>query len=247
MFKDRQKILPVCRQIHPDALIVAGGGVVTYMPDTMMKLQSEIDIVVIGEGETVFYDLISAYLNKKPFSDVSGIYYRENGEVKISKNREVIQDLDSIPFPDWKKIDFDRYKNIMGQAPVLRKMAPITTTRGCPYSCTYCHDLFQKRFRVRSAKHLVDELEVLHDLGVHDISIIDDIFNLYPQRVIDIFNLIIKKNLKFRFYYSNGLRGDRMTHEVIDAMVEGGSILFTYALESGSRRIQKLVKKQLRF
>ena len=82
---------------------------------------------------------------------------------------------------------------------------------------------------------------------MHDISIIDDIFNLYPKRVIDIFNLIIKKNLKFRFYYSNGLRGDRMTHEVIDAMVEGGSILFTYALESGSRRIQKLVKKQLRF
>ena len=48
-------------------------------------------------------------------------------------------------------------------------MAPITTTRGCPYSCTYCHDLFQKRFRVRSAKHLVDELEVLHDLGVLDL------------------------------------------------------------------------------
>ena len=64
---------------------------------------------------------------------------------------------------------------------------------------------------------------------------------------IEIFNLIIQKNLKLRFYYPNGLRGDRMTHEAIDSMVEGGSILFTYALESGSRRIQKLVKKELRF
>jgi len=87
----------------------------------------------------------------------------------------------------------------------------------------------------------------LNDLGVHDISVIDDIFNLYPERVIEIFNLIIQKNLKLRFYYPNGLRGDRMTHEAIDSMVEGGSILFTYALESGSRRIQKLVKKELRF
>ena len=237
----------VAKKLPNKPLVIGGGPYSSAAPKETMDVDKFMDIVVVGEGETVFYDLISAYLNKKSFSDVSGIYYRENGEVKISKNREVIQDLDSIPFPDWKKIDFDRYKNIMGQAPVLRKMAPITTTRGCPYSCTYCHDLFQKRFRVRSAKHLVDELEVLHDLGVHDISIIDDIFNLYPERVIDIFNLIIKKNLKFRFYYSNGLRGDRMTHEVIDAMVEGGSILFTYALESGSRRIQKLVKKQLRF
>ncbi len=237
----------VAKKLPNKPLVIGGGPYPSAAPKETMEVDKFMDIVVVGEGETVFYDLISAYLNKKPFSDVSGIYYRENGEAKISKNREVIQDLDSIPFPDWKKIDFDRYKNIMGQAPVLRKMAPITTTRGCPYSCTYCHDLFQKRFRVRSAEHLVEELEVLHDLGVHDISIIDDIFNLYPKRVIDIFNLIIKKNLKFRFYYSNGLRGDRMTHEVIDAMVEGGSILFTYALESGSRRIQKLVKKQLRF
>ena len=87
----------------------------------------------------------------------------------------------------------------------------------------------------------------MNDLGVHDISVIDDIFNLYPERVIEIFNLIIQKNLKLRFYYPNGLRGDRMTHEAIDSMVEGGNILFTYALESGSRRIQKLVKKELRF
>ena len=237
----------IAKQLPNKPLVIGGGPYPSAAPQETMEKDEYLDIVVVGEGETVFYDLISAYHNKKSFADVPGIYYRQNGEVKQSKTRDPIQDLDSIPFPDWVKIDFDRYKNIMGQAPVLRKMAPITTTRGCPYSCTYCHDLFQKRFRVRSAQNIVEELEVLHDLGVHDISVIDDIFNLYPKRVIEIFNLIIQKNLKFRFYYPNGLRGDRMTHEVIDAMVEGGSILFTYALESGSRRIQKLVKKQLRF
>jgi radical SAM superfamily enzyme YgiQ (UPF0313 family) len=235
------------KQLPNQPLVIGGGPYPSAAPQQTMEVDECLDIVVVGEGEAVFYDLISAYLNKEPLTDVPGIYYRKNGEVKQSKARDVIQDLDSIPFPDWPKIKFDRYSNIMGQAPVLRKVAPILTTRGCPYACTYCHDLFQKRFRVRSAEHIVAELEVLHDMGVHDISVIDDIFNLYPKRVIDIFNLIIQKNLKLRFYYSNGLRGDRMTHEVIDAMVDGGSILFTYALESGSRRIQKLVKKALRF
>ena len=212
-----------------------------------MERDDHLDIVVVGEGEEVFYDLVAAYHNKKPLADVPSIYHRENGEIKQSGTRDVIQDLDSIPIPDWSLIDFNRYEKMMGQTPVFRKVAPISTTRGCPYACTYCHELFQKRFRVRSAQNIVEELEILNDLGVHDISVIDDIFNLYPERVIEIFNLIIQKNLKLRFYYPNGLRGDRMTHETIDSMVEGGSILFSYALESGSRRIQKLVKKELRF
>jgi len=235
------------KQLPNNPLVIGGGPYPSAEPEKTLERDDHLDIVVVGEGEEVFYDLIAAYYNKKPLVDVPGIYYRKNGEVKQSETRDVIQDLDSIPIPDWTLVDFDRYKNVMGQAPVFRKMAPILTTRGCPYACTYCHELFQKRFRVRSAQHIVEELGVLSDLGVHDISVIDDIFNLYPERVIEIFNLIIQKNMKLRFFYPNGLRGDRMTCEAIDAMVEGGSILFTYALESGSQRIQKLVRKELRF
>ena len=237
----------IAKKFSKNTLVIGGGPYPSAEPEKTLERDDHLDIVVVGEGEEVFYDLIAAYYNKKPLADVPGIYHRKNGEVKQSETRDVIQDLDSIPIPDWTLVNFDRYESMMGQAPVFRKMAPILTTRGCPYACTYCHELFQKRFRVRSPQHIVEELEILSDLGVYDISVIDDIFNLYPERVIEIFNLIIQKNLKLRFYYPNGLRGDRMTHEAIDSMVEGGSILFTYALESGSRRIQKLVKKELRF
>ena len=237
----------MAKKLPNTPLVIGGGPYPSAEPEKVMERDEHLDIVVVGEGEEVFYDLIAAYHNQKPLADVPGIYHRENGEIKQSETRDVIQDLDSIPIPDWSLIDFNRYEKMMGQAPVFRKMAPILTTRGCPYACTYCHELFQKRFRVRSAQNIVDELEILNALGVHDISVIDDIFNLYPERVIDIFNRIIQKNLKMRYYYPNGLRGDRMTHEAIDSMVEGGSIMFSYALESGSRRIQKLVKKELRF
>tara|TARA_B100000315_G_scaffold119661_1_gene109591 strand:- start:318 stop:1718 length:1401 start_codon:yes stop_codon:yes gene_type:complete len=237
----------MAKQLPKKPLVIGGGPYPSSIPYKILAKDEHLDIVVVGEGEEILYDLVSAYYYKNAFIDVPGIFYRQNDEIKQSGTRDVMVDLDSISFPDWTLIDFDRYKDEMGQAPVLRKLAPILTTRGCPYACTYCHELFQKRFRTRSAKHIVEELEILHDLGVQDISVIDDIFNLYPERVIEIFNLIIQKNLKLRFYYPNGLRGDRMTHEAIDAMVDGGSILFTYALESGSKRIQKLCKKQLNF
>jgi radical SAM superfamily enzyme YgiQ (UPF0313 family) len=228
-------------------LTIGGGPYPSAAPTPTLEKDPHLDIVVIGEGEAIFLDLVEAFHESGDLTSVAGIQYRGASGVESSLPRGVIQDLDTVPFPDWTLIDLHRYGDIMGQAPVLRPTAPVVTSRGCPYACTYCHELFQKRFRVRSPKHLVEELVVLSDLGVHDISIIDDIFNLYPERVIEIFNLIAQKNLKLNFYYPNGLRGDRMTHEVIDAMVEGGSVLFTYALESGSARIQKFMKKRLRF
>ncbi|SVD57821.1 uncharacterized protein METZ01_LOCUS410675, partial [marine metagenome] len=167
----------MAKKLPNNPLVIGGGPYPSAEPEKVMERDDHLDIVVVGEGEEVFYDLIAAYHNQKPLADVPGIYHRENGEIKQSETRDVIQDLDSIPIPDWSLIDFNRYEKMMGQAPVFRKMAPILTTRGCPYACTYCHELFQKRFRVRSAQNIVEELVILNDLGVHDISVIDDIFN----------------------------------------------------------------------
>jgi len=240
-------ITRMAKELASPALTIGGGPYASAAPIQTLEKDPWLDLVVVGEGEATLVDLLEAFQAGRDLTAVPGVHYRELGTVRTSAARALITDLDTIPHPDWRSIDLRRYENLLGQAPVRRRLAPVMTTRGCPYRCTYCHELFQKRFRVRSAQHLVEELKLLADLGVEDISIIDDIFNLYPERVIEIFNLIIRENLKFRFYYPNGLRGDRMTHEVIDAMVEGGSVLFTYALESGSKRIQHYMKKLLHF
>ena len=240
-------ITRMAKELASPALTIGGGPYPSAAPIQTLERDPSLDLVVVGEGEATLVDLLEAFRAGSDLTAVPGVHYRDGGDVRASTPRAVIAELDVIPHPDWRSIDLRRYENLLGQAPIRRRLAPVMTTRGCPYRCTYCHELFQKRFRVRSPQHLVEELKVLADLGVEDVSIIDDIFNLYPERVIEIFNLIARENLKFRFYYPNGLRGDRMTHEVIDAMVEGGSVLFTYALESGSQRIQHYMKKLLRF
>ncbi|NIR25515.1 MAG: radical SAM protein, partial [candidate division Zixibacteria bacterium] len=89
------------------------------------------------------------------------------------------------------------------------------------------------------------EIQLLHDLGIRDINIIDDNFNFDNKRAVTIFNEIEKRNLGMRFYFGNGVRGDRLPKDVLDAMVSGGTIYMVYALETGSERMQKYIKKGL--
>ena len=108
-YQDIKNILPLCRQIHPDALIVAGGGFVTYMPDKMLRLRPEIDIIVIGEGEETWKDLLKA-APKKDFSGVKGIAYRnEEGEVIFTEPRPLISDFDTLPYPAYDLMEIDTY------------------------------------------------------------------------------------------------------------------------------------------
>ena len=86
-YKDIKQILPICRQIHPDALIVAGGGFVTYMPDKMLRLRPEIDIIAIGEAEETWADLLKE-AQRGDYTKVKGIAYRDcNGKIMFTGPR----------------------------------------------------------------------------------------------------------------------------------------------------------------
>jgi anaerobic magnesium-protoporphyrin IX monomethyl ester cyclase len=226
-------------------LVIAGGPYVTAEGPRVMQSDQFLDLVAIGEGEATFVDIVTAFQSDGAITGIPGTLYRNNGDVAYGPPRALVADLDDLPIPDWSVIDFSKYSTILTQAPVLRKCAPVMTSRGCPYSCTYCHKLFQKKTRLRSPEHVVDELQLLKSMGVNDISIIDDIFNIDGQRVREIFDLVSKRNLGQRFYYANGLRADLLPDDVIDAMVDGGSVLFTLALESANQRVQRLCKKNL--
>ena len=176
-------------------LVIAGGPYVTAEGPRVMKSDQFLDLVALGEGEATFVDIVTAFHSDRPITGIPGTLYRSNDDVVNGPARAPIADLDDIPIPDWSVIDFSKYSTMLNQAPVLRKCAPVMTSRGCPYSCTYCHKLFQKKTRLRSPEHVVNELQLLKSMGVNDISIIDDIFNLNGQRVREIFDLVSKRNL----------------------------------------------------
>ena len=91
------------------------------------------------------------------------------------------------------------------------------STRGCPYSCTYCHVIFGKKTRYRSPESVVDEIKTLiKEQNITDLFFTDDIFNINKKRATKIFDLIIAEKIKIRIHFPNGLRGDIMDEAFID-------------------------------
>jgi non-ribosomal peptide synthetase component F/acyl carrier protein len=162
----------------------------------------------------------------------------------LSPKRPQIRDFDSLPFPDRTLVDYSKYHCHIGIAPVKRSVS-MQTTRGCPYSCLYCHKIWPKSHISRSDENVYEEIRINYEAGIRDFVFIDDVFNLDKKKSGKLLENIIRDNLDVRLYYPNGLRADVLDKNFIDLMVEAGAVDICVALESASPRIQKLIKKNL--
>jgi amino acid adenylation domain-containing protein len=121
----------------------------------------------------------------------------------------------------------------------------IQATRGCPYNCAFCHKIWPKKHVVRSAENIFKEIMNCYDAGIQRFVFIDDIFNLDIKNSTRLFKKIIQHQLDIQLFFPNGLRGDILTTDFIDLMIEAGTVNIDLALESASPRIQKLIGKNL--
>jgi radical SAM superfamily enzyme YgiQ (UPF0313 family) len=163
----------------------------------------------------------------------------------LTDERSQERDLDVFPIPDRSLIDYEKYHQFVGHAGVKYSVA-VQATRGCPYRCFYCDIYKTTKFHFRrSDEHLFREIDKLYDCGIRRIEFIDDIFNVNWKGFKRFFEYVIRKNYKFQFFFPTGLKGDLLTKELIDLMVEGGSVGVNLSLEHASPRMQKVMRKGL--
>jgi non-ribosomal peptide synthetase component F/acyl carrier protein len=162
----------------------------------------------------------------------------------LTAMRSQIESFDELPRPDRTLVDYRKYHQNIGIAPVKRTIS-LQTSRGCPYSCLYCHRIWPKKHLVRNAANIYEEIRWGYEAGIRDFVFVDDIFNLDKTNSRQVLESIINDGLKVRLYYPNGLRADILDKEFIDLMVEAGAVNIDVALESACPRIQKLMKKHL--
>ncbi|MGD2087796.1 MAG: AMP-binding protein [Candidatus Aminicenantes bacterium] len=179
-----------------------------------------------------------------PFTELQGFGSRQDIRVKVTPPRAHIQAFDQLPQPDRSLIDLRNYNNKIGMASVTNCIS-VQSTRGCPYHCLYCHKIWSKHHVHRSAENLYNEIEYYYKNGVSNFAFIDDCFNLNSESSKQLFHYIIKNKLKMQIFFPNGLRGDIMTADYIDLMVEAGTRGINLSLETASPRLQKLLKKNL--
>lgn len=235
---------------RPDVPAVLGGPYAHKRAEEILG-SSEFDWVFGGESDRTFPEALDRHFEGKPLgTDLPGFSYRSGPDsLHISDAQDSIKDLDALGFPAWDLVDFDAYTARPNMAGVQKgkRYASIFTSRGCPYLCTYCHDIFGKRFLWRSAEHVIEEIELLRsEYGVDEIQIVDDIFNLNKPRLRKIMGEAATRwggNMAFTF--PNGLRADIMDEGIVDALSEGGTYFISIAIETVTDRLQKLVSKNL--
>jgi anaerobic magnesium-protoporphyrin IX monomethyl ester cyclase len=232
---------------HPDMPVIAGGAHATTAPERVI-LDKNIDLVVRGEGEVTFAELLPRLLEGELKPDIPGVGFLRNGQPYLAPLRPYIDNLDELPLPAWDLVDLNTYWNIprFGTAYVYKRYMSVSASRGCPYHCTYCHRVFGKSFRAQSPERVISELKKLYtDYGIREIHFIDDCFNCSRKRAGRICEMINEEGLEIAINFPNGLRGDILDEDLLDKLRAAGTYRITYAVESGTERMQKFMKKNL--
>jgi anaerobic magnesium-protoporphyrin IX monomethyl ester cyclase len=235
------------KEWNRDCLLLAGGPYPTDDPADALQ-PGHVDCVAIGEGEITLNEFVARTARHETWGDLHGIAYRHNGSVVRTAPRPPLADLDSLPLPDYSLIDLERFSNqfLTFTAKISRPHGNIMTTRGCPYRCAYCHNILGKTFRVRSPESVLAEMRFLYDTyGLTDFQIIDDIFNLDMNRAKDICDRIAGSGMNVTLSFPNAIRADRVDEELVEKMAAAGTKFISYAVETASPRLQKLIQKNL--
>lgn len=237
-------VAKLAKAVAPGCTVVAGGPHAATGSDTLYR-EPAIDWVCAAEGEETFVELLRAKIEARPTDGIAGLG-RFDGTQTVSVPRRLIGDLDALPFPDYGRIDLDRYQGHITMTDFRAKgrYTSIFTSRGCHYRCTYCHDNFGKRVRYRSPEDVLREIAWLIERhGIEEFHIVDDIFNADKARAIEIFDGIVQRGWRIHLAFPNGLRADRMDEEFIAAASAAGAYHWALAVETATPRLQKLAQK----
>jgi anaerobic magnesium-protoporphyrin IX monomethyl ester cyclase len=219
------------------AFVVMGGFHPTALPEEVLKLDC-VDVVVIGEGEATFRELVL----KGPSRDVKGLAYREGGGIVYTGARDIIADIDSIPFP-LRSLRPERY----GEKGDQYTIDTIYTSRGCPWSCSFCaNDQMHKGWRGRSAENVVEEIAQLHDPKSKKlIKIWDANFLTNIARAEKICDLMIERGLtNFRIMTESRAKDLVRSERILPKLHKIGLSKVGLGIESPSEATLALMNKK---
>lgn len=240
----KQKLLP--ELTGSDIPVVVGGPHPTAVPESVME-EPQIDFLVRGEGERTMLDLVEALNGGGDPYAVEGCWSRQGGSVSKSDVRPLLDDLDSLPFPDWDIWDERHFMNAHYQQFVegIKWIGVLESSRGCPYACPYCispllHKLYKgkgKYHREKSVDRTIAEvLDKKERYGLDYVNFVDETFLLRDERVEEFCDRWISDvKLPFRF----GTRPETVTDERVRMVKEAGVTVIGLGIESGDPQYRK--------
>ncbi|MFZ2961435.1 MAG: radical SAM protein [Candidatus Ozemobacteraceae bacterium] len=218
----------VCREVVPNAPIIVGGAHASTMPGLTMQVP-EVDYVIRGEGDETLPNLLKALRDKQDVATIRGVSFRRNGVVIHNPDAIFVKDLDSLPLPD-------RGALMHPESYSSEDMGVMLTSRGCPFQCSYCFHMWERRVRYRSVKSIMEEIrQVRRDYGTPQFAFKDDSFTVKKEHVKELCDAI--KAEPYKIGWTCTTRVDLITDEILTMMKEAGCNVISVGVESGSERI----------
>lgn len=219
-----------------NVITVIGGAHPSVLPEYCAR-NPKINFVIMGEGEKAFTDLVKTY-------NVEGINVNTTSYIGAVS----IQDLDSIPFPDWEVMNLPKYFGSKASHGYRKKkrFCPVITSRGCPIGCTFCtaHCVWGKKYRKRSVENVLLELAALRNqYDIQEIMFEDDNLTLDKKRAKELFSHMRGMNLVWDT--PNGISPWTLDEEMLDLMKASGCYRVNMAVESASPEMLVQMHKPL--
>lgn len=227
------------KEILPKVKTIIGGPHATYYPEIINH--PGIDIICRGEGENSIIELCNALEKDNNFYNIRGMWVKDGNIIHRNDFAQLIDNLDSLPFPDRSIYDLYRFFTLHHFYPFL------LSSRGCPFDCTFCFEPIQREYvkgkgkyiRFRSPLNVIQEaVEIKEQYRVRSFEFVDDIFGIKKEWLRE-FSELWKKVVKLPFHCN--LRTDIVDDEVILLLKEAGCISVAFGIESGSNRVRNQI------
>lgn len=238
-----RRVVEAAKKVSREIVTIVGGGIISGDPEPAMEALEYADYGVYGEGEVTINELCFALENGHEFSEVDGIIFRKGNSFVKTKPRKEIEDLDSIPWPDYEGFEIEKY--LRSTPPGISGLNKQNTffmlaSRSCPYNCTFCFHTAGRKYRQRSMDSFFAELDyMISKYPIEFICLADELFARTLPRVKEFCERIKKYNIRWWAQF----RVDDITPELLAILKDGRCEVMSFGLESADNGILKSMRK----
>jgi anaerobic magnesium-protoporphyrin IX monomethyl ester cyclase len=229
------------KMANKNTVIVLGGPHISIGMGQSLESR-HVDYAIYGEGEETMVELMEAI--QKPAGDqpadfyaIKGLIFRDKEKVHCNPQRPRIEDLDKLAYPAFHLFEIDQYSAY-----------PLFTSRGCPFGCSFCSikAIWGTLWRYRSAQNIIEEIEYARrrfNWNNKPFNIIDDSFNVIPERVMEFCRQLISRKLNIQ-WFSSGFRADRVPIDLALEMKKSGCIGVSVGVETVNEKVLEGLHKK---
>ncbi len=241
-YNEIRMIFDHAKQVNPDIITICGGGLISGDPEAAMAAL-EVDYGILDEGEKTVVELCRSIENEHSVSEVKGVIIKDEGSYITTEEREALQDIDKIPWPDYEGFNFSQFldtSNVGCNGINYGRAGMIITSRSCPFSCTFCFHTTGRKYRQRSMDRIFEEIDYLvskYNIGFLYVS--DELFSLNEERV----RLFCARIKAYNLPWNVSFRVDGITDDILDELKKANCVSIGLGIESADNSILKSMRK----